>query len=484
MLALQMFTLTSSAGAQTAFPSAQVMDTPRSNIVTPQDFGAACDNSTDDGPALQAAVDYAQQHLKMLRIPRCSYVVNRQIIVSRPIDIIADPSANLRFTNPASCGFVLDLRAADANFGLNSVQLGGLYSPSTDPTFAFTGYPGNWKLTDRSACDGVTLKGGSRIDLAIKYVMGFRAGVSIEATQDAKNGARAPNNINLQINTADILEYGVRIDGGPHTAGTLAAINVEINTVFARYPVYFDTTRNTVGQVHINVTGQAFTNETNGACVYGDGDKLSTSSIEILWCYAGYSPHDSPQGTPHTLQLPYLAGSATSNGLREDGNGAIGYWGSSGNRISIGVASDQPALPGGFTPDGNMVVRVRDAGKNELHFPFAESPSASITLPSQAGEARFANGIAVLANAIPAHVEVPPLAPGASTTFYAYDSSLSPASQHSIRVVPQDNTKPSGLQIQAIDDAANANRQIRVVVQNTSSNQTKGWSGNVWLKID
>jgi hypothetical protein len=64
----------------------------------------------------------------MLRIPRCSYVVNRQIIVSRPIDIIADPSANLRFTNPASAGSFWTCRAADANFGLNSVQLGA-YTP-------------------------------------------------------------------------------------------------------------------------------------------------------------------------------------------------------------------------------------------------------------------------------------------------------------------------------------------------------------------
>jgi hypothetical protein len=167
----------------------------------------------------------------------------------------------------------------------------------------------------------VTLKGGSRIDLAIKYVMGFRAGVSIEATQDAKNGARAPNNINLQINTADILEYGVRIDGGPHTAGTLAAINVEINTVFARYPVYFDTTRNTVGQVHINVTGQAFTNETNGACVYGDGDKLQHRRSRYCGAMQAIAPTTALRDTPY-LATAIFGRIGHLNGLRGDGNGA------------------------------------------------------------------------------------------------------------------------------------------------------------------
>lgn len=479
LLGLQALALASTAGAQ---PAPAPTQDRQGAFVTPQDFGAACNNSTDDGAALQAALDYAGRHGKALHLPRCSYAIGRRIVVSMPTDITADPSSNLRFTDPSSCGIMVDLRSSAANFGLNSIQLGGIYAPAVDRTFKFRGYPKNWSASDRAVCDGMTLVGGSRMDVFIKYVEGFRAGVSIEATHDDENGARAPNNVNLTINTADILEYGIRIAGGPAQAGTLAAINVEINTVFARYPVYFDTTHNKIGQVTVHVAGQAFTNEPGGACVYGVGSGVSTSSIDILWCYAGYSPVDSPRGTPLDLQLPYLAGSGTSNSLLKDGNAAAGYWTSSNNRISIGVASDQPASPGGYANGAEKMVRVRDAGANELRFPFVPSPEVAVALSRRSGEPLFGNGIAGLSRTLLVHVNIPRLEPGASATFYAYGSTLSPASSQVISVIPKD-VLPAGLAILAQDDAASANRQMRVLARNASAIPTHAWSGDIWLKI-
>jgi hypothetical protein len=478
LLLLKTLAFSSNAIAQSSPARGDLKET----SVTPQDFGAVCDNESDDGGALQAAVDYASKNHVKLQIPRCNYAIGRQIVISQPVDITADPSSNLRFTNPSSCGLILDLRSEAANFGLNSVQIGGIYAPATDRAFAFPGYPKAWNTADRSSCDGVTLRGGSRIDLTVKYILGFRAGVSIEATHDTENGPRAPTNVNLKINTADILEYGVRLDGGPAQAGLLAAINVEMNTVFARYPVYFDTTSNAIGQVSVRVTGQAFTNELGGACVYGNGEKLSTSTIDLAWCYAGFSPLDSPQGTPRYLQLPYLAGSGSSNGLRNDGKASAGYWISNNNRISIGVASDQASLPGGFAAGNETVARVRDAARNELNFPFAASSQTAVMLSTQAGEARFAKGIGGLSHTIPARLNVPSLHPGESATFYAYSSILSPAGRRAVRATSLD-AAPSGLEISAFDDAAVTNRQIRIVVHNPTANTISSWSGDIWLEI-
>ncbi|NMN03189.1 MULTISPECIES: hypothetical protein [unclassified Novosphingobium] len=486
MIALLLARPVASSPAQTpaASPGAPLaVSGNRDGAITPQDFGAVCDNATDDGKALQAAIDYAGTYRVRLRLPRCSYAIGRQIVVSQPIDIDADASSNLRFTNPAACGLVVDLTAAAARYGLNTIELGGLYAPSVDRAFHFPGYPGNWSTTDRAACDAVTIRGGSRIDLGVKYILGFRAGVTIEATHDAHSGASAPNNVNLRINTADILEYGVKINGGPADAGTMAAIIIEMNTVFAKYPVYFDTARHGVGQVNVRVTGQAFTNETDGACVFGNGGNLVTSSIDILWCYAGFSPSDSPRDTPRTLQLPYLAGSAPSNGTHTDGHATLGYWNSSNNRISIGVASDLGNLPGGSAADGDTVARVRDAGANDVRLPFVIQPKTPLPLASQPGEARFAKGAGSLARTIPVRLAVPALAPGASASFYAYAGVLSAAAPQAIRILPQDHP-PTALAWDAEDEAALANRQVRITVRNTSSSSTANWTGNAWLKID
>lgn len=458
------------------------------DYVTPQDFGAVCDNATNDYAAVQAAVGAAQTQGKKLFFPRCSYVLGSQVVITSPIDVEMDDSANLRFTNAASCGIDIDLRAASSNYGLNTLKLGGLYAPSVNSTFNYPGYPSSWNLSGRSTCDAVSLRGGSRLDIEIKYILGFNAGVRLSGSYDVTNGARAPVNINVKINTADILTYGVVLDGGPANAETMAALDVEFNTVFAKFPVYFKTNTKTFGQASVRVTGQAFTNEAGGACVYGEGALLSTTSVDIRWCYAGYSAFDSPIGTSTSLTLPYLAGDATSNGSTTDGNATLGYFNGFNNHIRVGAAIDQVSGPGGFLPGAGRVVRVRDAGvNNEVEVAnYGRSQGSPITLSSTQGEANFNGGVGGAATSRKTLISfaVPTLANGASAVFYAYSSLLSDGMQKPLLVLPSDTGLPSsGLTVTTVDNSGAVNREAIITVTNRTGSTVTGTTYTAWLSL-
>lgn len=456
-----------------------------SNCINVLDYNAKGDNSTDDLAAFNAATASAVSLGRAICIPRGSYVLGGAWNLTFPVDILMDDSASLRFTNASSCGIVMDLRGASVNFGLNTVRLGGLYSPSTTSAFSFPGYPSSWSAADRATCDAFSLQGGSRIDIYVKYMVGWNAGVRLTATFDGTNGARAPQNINVQVNTADIMTYGLYLDSGPSQAGTLAAINAEFNTIFARFPIYFNSPNNLLGQANIRVTGQAFTNEAGGSCIYSNGNLVETTAVDIHWCYAGYSPTDSPTGTSSTLSLPYLAGSASSNGQATDGNATVGYFAGFNNRISVGLAIDQAGAPGGALPGPNIVTRIRDAGtNNQISVPFyTQTQGAPTVLSSIQGEANYGGGVgaASVSKRTLVSIPVPSLAAGASANFYAYSTFISRNLKKPIAIIPADNgISSSGLQFVAAHNTT-INREIVVQVLNKTSSSVPGATYTFWL---
>lgn len=459
-----------------------------SDCINVLDYNAKGDNSTDDLVAFNAATASAVSLGRAICIPRGSYVLGGAWNITFPVDILMDDSASLRFTSASSCGIVMDLRGASVNFGLNTVRLGGLYSPSTTSAFSFPGYPSSWSAANRSTCDAFSLQGGSRIDIYVKYMAGWNAGVRLTATLDGINGARAPQNINVQVNTADIMTYGLYLDSGPSQAGTLAAINVEFNTIFAKFPIYFNAINNLLGQANIRVTGQAFTNEAGGACIYSNGNLVETTAVDIHWCYAGYSLIDSPTGTSSTLSLPYLAGSASSNGQMTDGNATVGYFAGFNNRISVGLAVDQAGAPGGALPGAGVVTRIRDAGtNNQIAVPFyAQTQGAPVALSTTQGEANYGGGVgtASVSKRTLVSIPVPSLAVGASASFYAYSTLISRNLKKPIAILSADNgISSSGLQFSAVHNTS-VNREIAIQVLNKSGSPVSGSTYTAWLVVD
>lgn len=457
--------------------------------VTDAPYNAVGDNSTDCIAAFNAATADAIAGSKRLVIPRGSYVLSEIWSVTSPIDIISDPSTNLRWTNEASAGLDLDFRAAGSNFGLNTVKLGGLYAPSVLPNFNFPGYPAAWDAADRSERDAITLRGGSRINIETQYIMGWNAEFRPMGTYDGTHGARAPLNVNFRNNTGDINTYGVYFDGGPANAASMGAIHCEWNTCFAKFPVYYDTALHEVSQCNAKITGQSFVNEAGGATVFAKGSGVKTCSVDIHWCYAGYSGYDSPTGTPATLTLPLVAGDVPSNGLTTDGNASVGYFAGSNNTIRVGLALDQSAYPGGAVPAGGVVTRVRDVGANNRITVglYEQSQAAAVALSTTQGETNYGGGVgeASISRVTLVSITVPTLENFSAATFYFYNSLLSDGLARPIRIVPfTSDMANSGLHFLAKDNAAMINREGIIEVTNLTGGSVTGATYFAWVVLD
>lgn len=454
--------------------------------VSPLQGGAIGDNSTDDGSAFQATITYCQALLAPLFIPRKNYALASQLVVTIPIDINSDGSATMRWTNGGSCGWLFDLRAAGSNFGLNTVNLPQLYSPACSSVFAYQSYPSAWTPAARIG-NGVTMWGGSRMDINVKSMLGWAKGGNIAATYDVTNGARAPENINFTVNTMDIMTYGFYIDGGPTGAAELTAINCVANTVFAQFPVYLNSSVNPIFAVNVTVSGQVFINEAGGAVVYEFGSQTNSCRFDFAWIYAGYSSYDSPTGTSTTLELPYLAGAQSSHSLTTDGNATVGYFGGYGNSFSFGMAMQMVGQPGAALPASGGVVRVRDGGSfNRVNVSYYDQNQPAIALSTTIGEGNFNGGVggAAIGKRIYCSIVVPTLANLSTATFYFYHSWLSSAGQRPVNPLYNDSTlQNSGLKVEVIDQSGTANRQGAIIVSNVSGASITGATYFLWVEV-
>ena len=452
------------------------------------DYGAKGDNATDDAAAFSSATTAAIAANKAICIKRASYALSTQWVMTSPVDIFMDPSANIRFTNASNCGILFDFRSAGSNYGLNNVKLGGIYSPSINSSFSFPGYPSSWSSSARASCDAVLLEGGSRINLDANYIVGFSSAVHLQGTYDGTNGARGPENINVNVNTADLNTYGINIDGGASGAGTVTAINAVFNTNFAKFPVYFNSLNNAIGEVTVKVTGQAFTNEAGGACVYDAGSNTNTSNIEITWCSAGYAS-DSPTGTSTSLIEPYLAGIGTSNSQTTDANCSLAYWSGSNNTISIGAAVNLAGTtPSGYLPASGRCVRIKDVGTNNTIrvLNYEQTQGSATALATTEGESNFNGGVgsAFISRKMLVSAVVPTLSAGQTAQFYFYNALLSHGGQKPLDVRGVDGTLAgSGLTFVAYDNAANVNREGIVQVVNKSGSSITGTTYYFWVTI-
>jgi hypothetical protein len=547
--------------AQSADGACWQLDEP---IVAVQMLGAVANNSTDDATAFQNAFSYAAVKLAKVYIPRASYAIGAQISTTFPIDVISDASANVRFTNSGSCGFLFDLRAN--SFGLNTVTLPNLYSPAINSSFQIpgyapgtpvattgasgtgttatvtfsggatipvgdrvtiagvtpSGYNGTYFVTASSAgsvsfantttgaqtvagtifdatysynlnsrvCDAVHIKAGSRMTYVTNYMAGFSTGYNVEATFDGTYGSKIVDNIDLRVNTIDFTTQPFYFNAGPSTSGGIHAVRVSANTIWGKFPFYFDVTTNAVSQLTASIGGQAFINEPGGAGIYANGNNLNTSTLDINWLYAGYG-NDSTTGVSSTLTIPFIAGTNSSNGQTTDGNATVGYFGAFRNKITVGLAVDQAGNPGGNVPASGKVIRVRDSGAwNETFVKYFDQPNISpLALSTTQGEANYGGGVgaASLSKRTYYQATVPTLAAGATATFYFYNQLLSAGATRPVVVIPINNgIAASGLQVIAADRAAGnaVNREGTVVFTNPTASSITGATYFFFIEIN
>jgi hypothetical protein len=463
-----------------------VQDAMRGREISVREFGAVGDNVTNDTAAFQAAFNYCAANKRTLYIPYGLYVLNLRVSTTQAFDIRCDHTARLRWlAGSVSQGFFFDF---DASVGLCTIDLPQLYGSAVDSNFNIPGYvSGNYTYDLASRVGtGIRLRGGDRTNINVQTAQGFYSVFYVEP-----GPTRSTNNVNLTINTADFVQRAVWADCGTWADRGINALVFTANTVWAKNPIFIDANTGFMTSSQFNITGQTFVNETAGVGVYGSGLRIDTTTFNINWLMAGYAV-DSTAGTDPNLQVPYIAGNGTSNGVSNDGNGTMGYFRGKFCEFNIGAVMGIPGGKGaGSVPVAGDLIRVRDAGGfNKVRIAYSDRVAvAPIPLATVRGEANYNGGVggAPYSRRVYCKVTLPQLFPlNGSQTFYAYHQLLSPGSFRNVRVVPNDEgLNNQGLLASAKDLSGVNNREIAIVFNNPSDTRTTA-AGDYffWLEVD
>jgi hypothetical protein len=461
-------------------------------FVSVKDFGAIGDGVTDDTAAIQACFTKAvSAGQKRVHIPEGQYVLSNKITITGSLDITCDKSASLRWTisNSANCGILLDF--ADGADTLCSIELPQLFSPAVTSSYTIPGYSSgsgwNYNLASRVG-SAVHIKGGDRINLYLHYAKGWTDAIKVEPTT-----TKTCDNYDIRMGVADFCEYGLRVvNAGVGSLG-VAQMNFRANTIWAKFPLYFDTTNGYVISSRFEIDG-VFVNEDGGCVIYGAGTGVRGSTIRVNWADAGKRA-DSVPATTANLRCPYLGGDQGSNGFLYDGMGTspnIGYWGSNHCEISVGAAFDYIGTDfgaGSPIPAAGHTIRIRDGGRhNVVSVIYADYETnltnAPIALTGTQGEANYNGGVggAQFARTVYSQAVISSLAAGSSVWFYAYHQCVSGQAVRPVHVAfRNEGALDNGIEVQAYQNNA-VNREIKVRIKNTGASSFTG-NAFFWLVV-
>lgn len=453
-------------------------------VVTPQDFGAVGDNSTDDYAAFQAAITHCQATQSRLHITEGAYVLSAQLVATGTFDITSDKTAAMRWTSTTDAGILFNFVTSDDT--LCSIELPQLFSAGVNSSFAIPGYVAGayaYTLANRYV-NAIELRGGNRINLSAQTIVGWSNGVLIKAS------GVSCDNINVTVNTIDFCVNGIKADTGSGAGFGINALVFHANTVWAKYPIYIDGTTGFITSSRFIIEGGAFTNETDGSIFYGAGTRIDTCEVDVQWASAGYQS-DSTSGVSTSLICPFIAGNQTSNGLTTDGNATLGYFGGESCEFVIGAVM---GIPGGKSaspiPAAGDTIRVRDAGSyNKVRIANSDNvATTAISTTTTAGETNYNSGVggAQYSKFVYCSASVAALTPlNGSVPHYVYHQCLSPATRKPIQVYAADSTLAAqGLMMHAIDDANTQNRRIKIEFTNPSGTRTTSLSTiYFWLEM-
>ena len=460
--------------------------------VSVKDFGAVGDGVTDDTAAIQAAITACIANTKSLYIPKANYVLAGQLTVGTPVDIRSDRNATMRWTTASSgsVGIVLDFDSGGDN--LCSIELPCLFSPAINSSFQIPNYSAaasyNYNLASRIG-NAIYLKGGNRINLSAQYICGFTNGLLAEATTTT-----TCDNINFTVNTMDFCEKGINLLSGSASAKGFSQFVFNANTVWAKFPIYFDLTYGYVVSSRFTIAGGAFVNEDGGCGVYCvGGTNFTDNVVDINFLEAG-ARSDSVPATTVGLVCPYLGGNATSNALSYDGMGTspnIGYFGGKRSELFFGTYYGSISADLGSaspTPTAGKTIRIRDGGTGNRvrvrYADFANTSAAPIASSATVGEANYNSGVggAQYGRAIYSSSTINILA-GATVTHYIYHQCTSPLGFRPYAIVPRDSGVGSNqLSISAFPTGT-TNREIQIYIRNNSA-ATFNSTVNYWLIVE
>lgn len=446
--------------------------------VTPYDFGAKGDNATDDLAAFQAAITHCVSTQARLWIKEGAYVLSGKLTIPSTFDITCDETAAMRWTNPSDCGILLDFQ--DNADTLASLEFPQLFSSAINSSFSIPGYSvttnGSYNLASRVG-NAIHLKGGNRIRIDCLHAVGWDSAYLVESTPSA-----VVANVDLSVNTIDFCVKGIATYAGSAASSGVVALTFTANTVWAKYPIYFDGTNQSVAASEFKITGQAFTNEPDGSTIYGQtvAGKVDTCKIDVNWASSGYQA-DSVSGTPTTLICPFLAGSASSNGATTDGNATLGYWAGQFCEITVGPVMGFGGGVAGASPipvAGNT-IRIRDVGGyNRITMRNSDNVATTpIATTATAGEANYNGGVggAQYSRKVLCSSALSSLGVGSSITHYVYHQTLSKSFNTRILLTQlDDGFQSGGINAFAAQETVTNNRQAKVTFKNNGSSAFTG----------
>jgi hypothetical protein len=450
------------------------------DVINVRDFGAVGDNSTDDSAAFQAAINYCQSGgniQKALYIPEGAYVFNSRLIVNGTFDIRCDKTAAMRWTSQveAQCGILFDFQNNEDS--LCDIELPQLYSAGITSSFTIPGYGPTTYTYDLNARygNGVHVKGGNRLNIYVHNLMGWHSAILLEPTS-----TRSIENINVEVNTIDFCVKGITIYAFAPTSGKyVGSLDYKANTVWAKYPIFFDLLNTFIVASKFAINGQVFMNEVGACGIYtaNVSNNLDTCNFYLNWTGAGYGS-DSTVGTPTTLICPYLGGDGSSNGQVTDGlSPDVGYFEGKFCDITIGPVMGIPGDPN-CIPNAGKTIRIRDAGAyNKITIlnqdSIATNPISTTTTPS---ESSYNGGVggAQYSKKVYCSATIPALSPLTGTVdHYIYYQNVSSANNVPVKIYPIDTGIPDqGIQMYAAWDASSQNRRIKLGFRNPSTTRT------------
>lgn len=456
------------------------------------DYGAAGDNATDDSAAFQAAITQCESTGQPLYIPEGQFVFDSQLTVSERFDIFCAKTAMMRWTSSveAECGILFDFETSGNN-QLCEINLPSLFSSAINSSFQIPGYGPStytYNLSSRAG-NGITLKGGNRIDLNVHYLTGWESGILVQSTPTATVA-----NVNINVNTADFNVKGIAVFSPTSSSDLVQALSYTVNTSWAKYPIFISTSNLSCIASEFTVTGQAITNETGGCIIYHAGtasNALDTCQFNVNWAFAGYGL-DSTTGVSTSLICPFIGGDGSSNGSTTDGNSPdVAYFKGNYCQLSVGPVMGVGGGVAGASPvpEAGDTIRVRDAGLyNLIRMKNTDNiANTPIAVTATVGEANYNGGVggAQYSNKVYCTASVPILAALNGTTFYMYHQCISADQTKPIKTYPKDSSLiAKDLQMFAATDTGTNNRQIKIEVYNMSTTTpTAATTINFWVEL-
>ena len=259
------------------------------------DYGATGDGTTDDSTAFQAAITAAVADQKTLYIPEGAYYFASRLTFSGSVDVRSAATASMRWDGTAAnVGILLDYEASSDTLARMEFPL--LYGPAINSSFTIPNLgTQTYDLTTRVGT-AIHLKGGNRLDIRCQVANGFQKAFFVESTASS-----TCDNLNLVCNTSDFCETFLYLDS---TGGNgISQCVAKVNTVWAKFPVYTDTTSGYINGAYVRIEGTAFVNEIGGCGIYHAGTSCVSSSFFINQIQAG-TRDDSITTTPVLLSPP------------------------------------------------------------------------------------------------------------------------------------------------------------------------------------